>query len=327
MKPMQSVKFVHSMVPIVTLTPNTGLDLVIFLDHFAWEEALRAKETVLSMGGKATDAAMVMAELGSPSLALGFAAGEAGRRMAAMLESVGAATDFVWVEGETRTNYVIVNRGAGVQTTITTQGMQVREPHLAQLDAKLTRALENARCLVLGGSLPPGVPPTAYARWIRMAREQGVFTIFDASGEGLRAGLVGQPHLVKPNQLELEGLVGVPVRGVADAVVVAQRLREQGIEYVLVTLGDDGAVAVSRQNCYFIPSLPVPRVVNSAGAGDGMIGGIAHVLGQGGSWEDALRLGTAAAAAVLLTPGTAVCHRADVEAFLPQVRLELVASC
>jgi fructose-1-phosphate kinase PfkB-like protein len=37
--------------------------------------------------------------------------------------------------------------------------------------------------------------------------------------------------------------------------------------------------------------------------------------------EEGLRLGVAAATAVLLQPGTADCRRADVEAFLPQVQL------
>jgi hypothetical protein len=37
--------------------------------------------------------------------------------------------------------------------------------------------------------------------------------------------------------------------------------------------------------------------------------------------EEGLRLGFAAATAVLLQPGTADCRRSDVEAFLPQIEL------
>jgi 6-phosphofructokinase 2 len=37
--------------------------------------------------------------------------------------------------------------------------------------------------------------------------------------------------------------------------------------------------------------------------------------------EDGLRLGFAAAGAVVMTPGTADCHREDIERLIPQVHL------
>jgi fructose-1-phosphate kinase PfkB-like protein len=41
---------------------------------------------------------------------------------------------------------------------------------------------------------------------------------------------------------------------------------------------------------------------------------------RGADWREALALGTAAAAAVVMNDGTAICQRAQVEALLPQVR-------
>jgi fructose-1-phosphate kinase PfkB-like protein len=48
--------------------------------------------------------------------------------------------------------------------------------------------------LVLAGYLPPGVPDDTYARYIRLARAQGVKTILDADGEALRLGVAANPH-------------------------------------------------------------------------------------------------------------------------------------
>jgi 6-phosphofructokinase 2 len=63
-------------------------------------------------------------------------------------------------------------------------------------------------------------------------------------------------------------------------------------------------------------------VVNSAGAGDGMAAALAIGLSEGWPWAESLRLAVATAAAVVMTPGTAECHKADVDRLLPQVRLE-----
>ena len=71
---------------------------------------------------------------------------------------------------------------------------------------------------------------------------------------------------------------------------------------------------------YRIPPLPV-EVVSAAGAGDGMLAGIAASIYRGEPIEEGLRLGTACASAVCLMPGTADCRREDVERFLPEVRL------
>ncbi len=71
---------------------------------------------------------------------------------------------------------------------------------------------------------------------------------------------------------------------------------------------------------YRIPALK-GQVVNAAGAGDAVLAGLAAALDRGQPVEEGLRLGFAAAAAVVLTPGTADCRRADVERFLPQIEL------
>ena len=111
---------------IVTVTPNSTIDRVLFVDHFAFGETVRATGTAEGMGGKAAVVSWVLGQLGTPSLATGLAAGATGRRMVAMLEAAGVQTDFLWVEGETRTNYVLARTADGVQGTVTVAGLRAR---------------------------------------------------------------------------------------------------------------------------------------------------------------------------------------------------------
>ena len=67
--------------------------------------------------------------------------------------------------------------------------------------------------------------------------------------------------------------------------------------------------------------MPV-EVINTAGAGDAFGAGLIKGLLDGLPLPEALRWGTAAASAVLLTLGTADCRRDDVLRLLPQVRVE-----
>jgi 6-phosphofructokinase 2 len=62
-------------------------------------------------------------------------------------------------------------------------------------------------------------------------------------------------------------------------------------------------------------------VLSAVGAGDSFLGAMVSRLATGHPLEDAFRYAVAAGAAAVLTPGTALCDRADVERLLPQVRI------
>jgi 6-phosphofructokinase 2 len=52
-----------------------------------------------------------------------------------------------------------------------------------------------------------------------------------------------------------------------------------------------------------------------------MVAGIAHVLSEGGSLEEALRWGSAAGAATAMTDGTEICKRPSVVDLLAKVQV------
>src|SRR5438093_8064991 len=69
---------------VLTVTPNTGLDRVLFLDRLA--PGRNAARAVWAMGGKGCDVSLIIRALGVPTVATGFAAGDIGHRMETMLE-------------------------------------------------------------------------------------------------------------------------------------------------------------------------------------------------------------------------------------------------
>ena len=85
--------------------------------------------------------------------------------------------------------------------------------------------------------------------------------------------------------------------------------------------GQEGALAVTVEGAYRVRPPQVP-VVNTAGAGDALDAGIMLARSRGADWPEALALGTAAAASVVMNEGTAICRREQVETLLPRVRVE-----
>lgn len=302
---------------IITLTPNTGIDYTLQVSSFRLNSTIRAIGSAWGMGGKATDVSWILGKLGVPTRALGFAAGSNGIRMENMLRERGVETDFVWVDGETRLNSIIVVAGKG-QSTITSSSLNVSPEHLSEFVPRYQKALEGASCVVMGGSLPNGVPVEFYTDAIAQAHEYKVPVIFDSSGPSLVAGVKSCPELLKPNLAELNDLLGYVPTSQQEVQQTAAKLREEFGTNVIITLGAEGAIAVFGDGSYFIHPMSIP-VVSSAGAGDGVLAGMALAYSRKEPLEYGLQHGFALAGAILKTLATADFQVEDYQELLSNI--------
>jgi 6-phosphofructokinase 2 len=178
----------------------------------------------------------------------------------------------------------------------------------------------DADYLVASGSLPRGVPADFYARVADLAARRGTRLVLDTSGEALRRALERGVYLVKPNLRELETAVGrrLPSPGEQDDAAL-ELVRGGAAEIVAVSLGADGALLASADG---VLRLAAPDVVpcSAVGAGDSFVGAITLALAQGRPREEAFALAVATGTATVLTMGTELCRRADVERIYDEIR-------
>jgi fructose-1-phosphate kinase PfkB-like protein len=119
----------------------------------------------------------------------------------------------------------------------------------------------------------------------------------------------------------LEEVCGRSLPSLEHAREAAESLLEEGPEWVIATLGEQGLLAVSGEESFLVRPLSLP-VVSTSGAGDGVVSGIALGLERDAGMESAIRLGAAVAASVVTQPGTAACVPADVEQYFREIRVE-----
>jgi fructose-1-phosphate kinase PfkB-like protein len=339
---------------ILTLTPNPTIDRVLFVRDFRLGATVRAEREMVTPSGKGVDASLVIHELGGATMALGLSAGLAGQIHESLLDQWAVPHEFVPAQGETRTATVLVDLDARQQSTISASTLVATAEHLDRILALLDRHAAQAWGLICAGSLPPGLPLDTYARVLCYARQRELVTLLDTSGDALRQGLEGLPHILKINRDELAFLDAVSAAsrgqsaetsppsgqqvsampggakpdldalGVDDVEALShalnQRLGQWCSDALIVTLGGRGALAVTHEGSYVVKPLDVP-VINTAGAGDALNGGLMLARSQQRGWPAALALGTAAAASVVMNDGTAVCRREQVEEWMPQVQV------
>ncbi len=178
--------------------------------------------------------------------------------------------------------------------------------------------------MILTVSIPSPLSGHCYNEIIQEASDAGVHTLLDADRGPLTEGAAAHPEIVKGNRREFERLVGRPLDDEDSTLGAACEVHERGVPTVLATRGRHGAIAVSRGNIWRGVA-PRVRAVSAVGSGDAFTAGVVLTLSRGDPMEDALCLGIAAGTAAVLTPGTELCHRREVDILYPRVRVEPIA--
>ena len=309
---------------IVTVTLNPAMDQTLVLPKFVAGDTLRVKSSRIDPGGKGINVSRVIRELGGESIAMGFAPGGLGRFLLQTLESQGIICDFIRTTGEMRTNITLLDESRHLNTILSEPGPETNVEAMSDLKQRLGRILREGDWLVIAGSIPPPLEASVYADLIRDASEMGVHTLLDADGDALAQGASAQPEILKGNRRELERLIGSRLGDEESTLAAAQKVKAWGIPLVLITRGRQGAVAVGERALRGIA--PRVRAISAVGSGDAFLAGVVLTLSRGGSIEEAMELGIASGTAAVLTPGTELCHRREVDILRSRVRVEPIGS-
>jgi 1-phosphofructokinase family hexose kinase len=308
---------------IYTVTLNPAVDRELLVPAIEFDSVLRASESRVDTGGKGFNVSRMLVSLGAASVALGFAGGRSGELLRDGLHALGIETDFVWVEGETRTNVSIVSQSQNRYVKANEPGPLISPACQEQMRAKVRSLAQAGDWWVLAGSLPPGVPDSMYAEMIAMIQARGARTILDTSGGALEYGCQAGPYLVKPNAYEAGMLARLQTGSRADLIAAANAILQMGPDHVVISLGKDGAMLVQDGQAWVAGSPPVVER-NPIGAGDSMIGGLVWGLSQGLELKESLRWSIACGAATASLSGTAVGSRELVEKLAAQVTIQPV---
>ena len=299
---------------IYTVTLNPSLDYILRAKSFALGKVNRSQSETVLPGGKGVNVSRVLAQLGVPSVALGFAAGFTGAEFVCLVGEYGIAADFLPAAGMTRIN---VKVRAEEETDINASGPAVTEEDLRALGLKLASAPKNS-VLVLAGSAPATLSSDCYARLLAFSGRSDLRVALDASGKLFAESVSLSPWLVKPNLEELEELVGETLASRSDVVRAARRLQGRGVQNVIVSLGGEGALMVSESGEEIFAAAPQGRPVDTVGAGDSLLAGFLAAKEEGGTDPEALEQGVAAGSATAFRVGLATGE--EIRALLQKMR-------
>lgn len=302
---------------IYTCTMNLAIDLFIETEEMHPFMVNRTKEDDIQANGKGVNVSLVLKMLDFPSTALGFSAGFTGKYIEDYLQQKQIQTEFIEVPGMTRINVFTQVNQTGEEYKLVNQGPEIPQTAVHNFLNQI-RALQAEDYLCVSGSLPRGLSPKVLIEISRICQEKGIHLIIDSSDQEVMDCLPYRPFLLKPNEEELSSWFGRKMVTDEDYFVYGQRLVELGAENVLLSLGEKGAILFTKDRVIRGNS-PKGKVVNTACAGDTMLGAFLAGYMNRRPLDETLRKSIAAGSSTAFRKG--LTDFLDVEELSKQIKI------
>ncbi len=305
---------------ILTLTISPCIDKNTYVDHIVAEEKLRCDRPVFEAGGGGINVSKAIKNLGGESIAIFPEGGAGGELLENLLNAEGIQTHSLPLEPWTRENLNVVSRESDRQFRFVMPGNALTSADTHKLLGLLN---EHTDCsvLVVSGSIPDGTPEHIFDDLAQFTKEHDIKLIWDTSGEAVHKSLErGNVFLLKPNHGELCELMGVNKKDDHDVDELAEQLLQKyDLENVVVSLGPQGALWISKHgdDQQIVP--PPVKIVSTVGAGDSQIGGMVLKLAQGESMAIAVRYGVAVGTATITQEGSKLATKEDADRLFKRI--------
>lgn len=303
---------------------NPAIDLLLKVQDFQPGKTYTDVESRGVAAGKGINVAKVARTLGEEVTVVGVVPENDLQRYRQFLERHALRWHLIPVAGDTRLNITITDSKNGM-TTHLSSGSAIPSGESAK-DELLTflRSRPSPDDIWnLSGSIPSGMDETIYMKMIQCCHEHGARTMLDSRGIAFNLGVRGRPSMIKPNLSELEEFFGEQIHGVHHIALKGKRFIDMGIEYVFISLGADGMIAIHENDC-LLCSPPRVDAIDTVGCGDALVAGFLVAFTRKFAFAEACRLAIACGASSAKHQGPGEIERDEVWHLMEEVAIESV---
>ena len=307
---------------IITVTLNPAFDLHLSADGFLPYGESVARVASRDAGGKGINISRALSALGVESEAVVLVGEENGEEYLKRLENEQIRYTGISLPGRIRENITLHTKGKP-ETRISFEGFRADKAVLAGVRDTVCGMLEPDSIVAFAGSLPRGMSNTDAARLLLDIKSCGARLVLDSKSLTRDELLTLSPWLIKPNEDEVAAYIGGDVRCLDDAVSGAVKLRDAGIDNVMITLGARGAILATDSGTY-IAKPPSVQAVSTVGAGDSTVAGFVSASLKETDGASRIAMAVATGTSACLTEGTRPPELSTVNALLGEISVEQI---
>lgn len=240
-------------------------------------------------------------------------------------------TEFKSALDSDKMTYIAIEKDGRIRENLTIHVGSEGETRISflgfALDNSIIDEVEDAICsdsdtvITFTGSVPSGVDISEIKKFLARLKNAGAKVVVDSRSFTLRDLLDVKPWLIKPNCEEIAIYSGKDVNNFADCIDFAKELCTRGIENVMISLGERGALLATDRTCV-AATPPAVNALSTIGAGDSTIAGFIAAYCEGKDDMEMLRTAVSYGTAACLRSGTTPPTQADVAEIYKNVKIQ-----
>ena len=305
---------------IYTITLSPAYDVHAMAKSLALHHENLAHVTSRDAGGKGVNVSRALTYNGVANTAIVVLGRDNCADFKAALDS--DKMTYIGIEkcGRIRENTTIHEEGAD-ETRISFSGFTLDNSVLSEVEQLIPA--DKDTIVTFTGSVPKGVDMPEIKKFLARLKNAGAKVVVDSRSFTLDDLIEVAPWLIKPNSEEIAMYSGKEVNSFADCLDFARNLCKGGIENVMISLGEKGAVLVTESIAVgAIP--PAINALSTIGAGDSTIAGFVAAYSEGKDAAETLRQAVSYGTAACMLEGTTPPTKENVAEIYKDVKIEIL---
>jgi 1-phosphofructokinase family hexose kinase len=287
---------------VITITLNPAFDVHYELESFEVGRENYSSHRIVSIGGKGLNISRALKVQGVDSLAVIVLGEESAAEFRAPLAAEGVRCLEFLCPGEIRYN-ITIHPAQGPETRLSLDNFRLDSSILEQIEQALLPQITPGTIIAFGSRVPRGLSVEKIKGFLARLKGRGAWLVLDSNSFSLQDLAELGPWLIKPNEYEIEALLGRGIRTEEAVLAAAREIHAQGVENVLISLGEQGLAYAGEDLCCRI-SVPKITPLSTIAAGDSVLAGYIYGYLQGWTKMEMLKTAAAFGTAACFTPGT-----------------------
>ena len=263
--------------PIITVGFCPAWDITNYVDGIEWGQHEVVSSQTIVPAGKSLNISKALAWMSKGSVVTGLWGSSDYERLIENLSGISDHIDFKFtvVEGRTRQNITVVDTKESKEIHLRADSDLTTQSNINKLKNDLDKIVDSGSIVVFAGSMPEEPMFPDCLSIVKDAIDKGADVVIDTSGSALtRIVELGNIHTIKPNLEELSHLLGKTFSDDLSSIVKGARSLCDKVRIVLVSLGENGALVVTKDKTFHCNAKPSDyKVVNSVSCGDYLLAG------------------------------------------------------
>lgn len=287
---------------IYTITLNPVYDIFYHVPILKFREENQASSVSVFTGGKGVNVSRALLGCGFDTRAYLLLGHENCQPFIEGMTVAQIPTRLFYTEGRMRENVTLID-GEGNETRIVMNNFSANPETLDYILATLKKEVTPDDIIACCGRFPAGIPTEYTVKFVEELKAITDKVALDTKSIGLSDILKIAPWFIKPNEKEVESLVGYPCHEKEVALKAAEELHCRGIKHVLISMGGRGAVYCGELGKCTV-ELPKITSISTVGAGDSTVAGFIAGYSENPTLENCAKTACAYGTACCLEAGT-----------------------